>query len=129
MIKPRIDITEIQKAQQANLKAMLAASPEGGLGKGVKAAAIELHRYSVSITHVGTGSLRAAHRVRMTGPASAEVFIDPGAINPRSKTRPSIYGFYEHARGGAHAFYDRAIAERGKAASQTAIRVVKQELA
>lgn len=71
-------------------------------------------RYARQISHVDTGEMQGAHRARYTGPLRAEVYIDQGRRNIRGG-RPHIYGVYEHARGGGHAFYARTVNEEGGA--------------
>lgn len=107
-----LTITGIQEAQQANLRAIHAALPERGLGRVVGIAALELHRYATAVTHVDTGALRASHRIRQDG-SRAEIYIDPGSVNPRTGEHPAQYGIEEHDRGGLHAFYLRTFTERG----------------
>jgi hypothetical protein len=34
------------------------------------------------------------------------IFLDKSVKNPKSKTKPYVYGFYENRRGGSHAFMD-----------------------
>jgi len=121
-------IKGIQEAQAANLRAMKAAKPEGGLGRAVWYAAIDVHRYAVSITHVMTGTLRASERVEMRDSARAEIFIDPASVNPRTGEKPSDYGLIENARGGEHAFFERTWIERGGRASERAITIIEGEL-
>ncbi|MBS4014010.1 MAG: hypothetical protein KGZ97_09695 [Bacteroidetes bacterium] len=36
-----------------------------------------------------------------------EIFLDPKVTNPKSKTKPFVYGFFENERGGDHAFMDK----------------------
>jgi len=120
--KPQLSIEGIQEVQQRNLRRIAALQPEGKAGEAVRDAIIALHRYAVSITHVGIynvggsmvggGSLRAAHRMEVDG-LEGQIYIDRGARNPRSKTKPVEYGVYENARGGEHAFYDRTSDEYG----------------
>ena len=119
---PQLSIEGIQEVQQRNLKRIAALQPEGAAGEATRDALVALHRYAVSITHVGKykvngafvggGSLRASHRVEVDG-LEGRIYIDPAARNPRSKTRPREYGVYENARGGEHAFYDRTVDEYG----------------
>ena len=116
--QPQLSIEGIQEVQQRNLRRIAALQPEGKAGEAVRDAIIALHRYAVSITHVGIyngvggGSLRAAHRMEVDGLAG-QIYIDRSARNPRSKTKPVEYGVYENARGGEHAFYDRTESEYG----------------
>lgn len=105
----RMTISGIQEAQRDNLRMIAALEPGGAVEAAVQVGLIKVHRYAVSVTHVDSGSLRAAHRMEMeSGGLRGTVFIDPGVVNPRSKQLPAEYGVYEHARGGTHAFYDRA---------------------
>ena len=71
-------------------------------------------RYARQISHVDTGEMQGAHRARYTGSLRAEVYIDQGRRNIRGG-RPHIYGVYEHARGGGHAFYARTVSEESGA--------------
>lgn len=119
---PQASIEGIQEAQKRNLMRIAALQPSGKAGEAVRDALIALHRYSVSITHVGKyqrngntvggGSLRAAQRIEVEGLAG-QVYIDHAAKNPLSKTKPVEYGVYENARGGEHAFFDRTVNEEG----------------
>lgn len=102
----KTDIRGIQEAQRDNAKMVAAMQPNGGLGRAVQYGTIEGHRYAVAITHVDTGALRGSHRMDVSG-AHGRIYIDPASVNPRSGQRPSVYGPYEHARGGPHAFYQR----------------------
>ena len=106
----------IQAAQDAMLRMAAAVKPNGGLAEAVKEATIYLHRYAVTITHVRTGALRASHHIELRGRMGA-IYINPGAVRSDGG-RPSVYGPIEHARGGAHAFYARTIAEAGQRAAQ-----------
>lgn len=116
--KPQMSIEGIQEVQENNLRRIAALQPEGKAGEAVRDALVALHRYAVSITHVGIyngvggGSLRAAHRVEVEG-IEGQIYIDPSARNPRTNKKPAEYGIYEHARGGEHAFYDRTVSEVG----------------
>lgn len=111
-----VTITGVQEAQAANLRRIAALKPGGAFGQAIQYAAATLHRYAVGITHVDTGTLRASHRIRMeSGGLRAVIYIDAGAVNPRSGQRASVYGPHEHARGGSHAFYARTVSEAGPA--------------
>ncbi len=115
-----LTITGLQEAQQANLRLIAAMKPGGRLAGAVQYGAIEAHRYAAAITHVWIyrgGALKASHRIRWNGGLEATVDIDPSAVNPR-KGRPAIYGFWEHRRGGEHAFYQRTVDERGATISK-----------
>lgn len=115
----RISIQGLQEAQRDNLKMIQELMPASGLGEAVRVAVTDVHRYSVMITHVDTGSLRASHAIKFSegfGGAQAELYISPTARNPRSGASPAQYGTTEHARAGTHAFYERTFEERGERA-------------
>jgi hypothetical protein len=119
-------IADIQRAQAANQRAIAQLRPGGALGRMVLYITQALHRQAVVDTHVDTGTLRAAHRMLFSEDehaARGEIFIDPSAVNPRSQQRAEIYGVYEHARGGSHAFYQRAVDEAGPKAVEDAMRL------
>jgi len=143
--KPELSIEGIQEVQARNVRRIAALKPTGAAGQAVKNAIIQLHRYAVSITHVGRyaqtasgrytwakppkpgrggGALRASHRMRVNGLDGA-VFIDKSSRNPLTGNKPVEYGVYENARGGEHAFYDRTVGEIGDRVveqAKTAIR-------
>ena len=130
-------IENIQEVQARNQQMIAALQPRGALGEGVKVAGAELMRYAISITHVGRyiqsksgrwryarpnepgrggGALRALHRIDFAqsgGDATATISLDKDAVNPLTGQKPSVYGVYEHQRGREHAFYARAVRERG----------------
>lgn len=103
-----LTIKGLQEAQRANIQEIAAVKPSGGLGRAVKYATIEAHRIAVTETDVITGSLRASHRMKVLS-ARGEVYIDPSAVNPRTRQRPVDYGPFEEARGGHHAFYANTV--------------------
>lgn len=108
MSETGLSITGLQEAQAANEKRIAVLKPSGELGQAIKDLTITGHRYAVQITHVWIylgGGLRAAHRMEIKG-LRGRIYIDPRAVNPRGQ-KPSVYGPYENARGGDHAFYDR----------------------
>ncbi len=125
-----LTITNIQEAQDANLRAIAALQPDGEFGEAIRDAVTMLHRYATSITHLGRyrqsksgrwhydlqgtggGALRASQSMEVRG-LYGRVFIDPSSVNPMTGQKPSVYGVYENARGGTHAFYDRTISEYG----------------
>lgn len=109
-----LSITGIQEAQDDNVRLIAALEPTGALGEGLRFVVAGSHRHAVAITHVDTGSLRAAQRMEMElARLFGEIYIDSAAVNPRSRVKPEEYGVYEHNRGGSHAFYDRTIREVG----------------
>lgn len=125
-----VSIQGLQDAQHDNLKMIRALHPSSGLGEAVRYAATDLHRYSVAITHVDTGALRASHRINYSIyglEAMAEIYIEPGASNPRGG-RPAVYGVVEHSRGGDHAFYERTYSERGDRAVDAGLSILARSL-
>ena len=110
----RAEIKGIQEAQKKNLLLLATFEPGGDVHKGVHKMTVSGHRAAVTITHVDTGALRAAHRADMTAMqrGMGAVRIGPGR-NPRSGVPMRVYGVYEHDRGGSHAFYDRTVNEFG----------------
>ena len=114
-----VAIEGIQEVLDANLQRIAALTPTGAAGKAIKYGTIRLHRYAVAITHVWKykgGALRASHRMAISG-LDGKITIDPSAMNPRGQ-RPADYGPHEHARGGTHAFYKRAVEEEGPETSR-----------
>lgn len=111
-----MDINGLQQAQRRNLERIRLLEPGGEYYKIIKEATIYAHRRAVAYTHVDTGALRASHRLEVatTGTPRGEVYIDPAAVNPRSKNKPVEYGVIEQDRGGSHAFYTRAGQEATK---------------
>jgi len=99
------DIRGIQEAQARNLRRIAAIRPGGAFEAEIQTLAIETHRVAVVYTHVDSGSLRGSQRIELQG-RRARIYLDPGAVNPRTNRRPAEYGVYENARGGSHAFYD-----------------------
>lgn len=114
MTEPPVDIKGIQQLQAANLQMIRALSPVGAMGQAVLAVTQAMHRVSVILTHVDSGALRASHRIEhQPRNLRGRVFIDPGTVNPRGQ-RPAEYGYYEHERGGSHAFYRQASDAQGE---------------
>lgn len=125
----RASIKGLQEVQAKNLKMINALKPHGQYGEAIRWATTEAHRYSVQITHVDTGTLRAGQRLEvMLGRLSGLIYIDPQAINPKSGALASRYGLAEHARGGSHAFYERVLFERGQHIGTNALRIVERGL-
>lgn len=111
-----LGIQGIQEAQEANARVIAALKPSGKFGEAIRWGTMAAQRYAVSITHVWIekgGGLRASHRMAVDLDAlRGTVYIDPDSVNPRGQ-KPSVYGPYEHARGGSHAFYERTEREAG----------------
>lgn len=131
----RVTIEGIQEAQQANEKAIRALKPAGSFGQAVKYTTTEAHRRSVYNTPWDTGGLRAAHRMQISG-LRGEIFIDPGAVNPRQGgARPAVYGAVLHGqgmrpglRGGVRAFYQYTAEQEGPGILREAEKILKRGL-
>lgn len=123
----RVTIRGIQEAQRANERVIANLKPAGAFGRAIQYATIQAHRHTTTITHVDTGALRASHRMRIDG-LRGQIFIDPASpgITRRrgrrvsGRVRPSVYGVYEHNRGGKHAFYKRTTEEAGGSIARAA---------
>lgn len=103
-------IRGLEAAQRVNANRIARLQPNGDLGAAIRDIGLYAQRIAMQVTHRDTGTLSASHRVGFapngeSGLPTSRVFISPTAINPRSKTRPTEYGIYEHRRGGSHAFY------------------------
>ena len=123
----KFSIEGLQQAQQANLYNIAQMKPSGALGRMVQYGTILAHRYTVSITHVDTGALRASHRMKLQG-SRGEIYIDPEGVNPRTGAHTAKYGPVEHARGGSHAFYARTEKEAGLSIATQAGQAFIKEL-
>lgn len=108
----KLTITGLQEMMARNDRRIARLRSNSDLGRAIQVATAEAHRYAVAVTHVDTGSLRASHRMEVNG-LRGRVYLAPEAINPRSRQKTSVYGYYEHERGGEHAFYERTVNERG----------------
>ena len=108
----RLTITGLQEMMARNDRRIARLRTTSDLGRAVQEATADAHRYAVAVTHVDTGSLRASHRMEVNG-LHGRVYLAPDAVNPRSRQKTSVYGYYEHERGGSHAFYQRTVDERG----------------
>jgi len=122
------EVAGMEAAQSAMVRAVKATETKGELGKVIRDATVELHAYARLVTDKDTGTLAASHYMRFTGNATGEIYINPSARNPRSKTPPSEYGLYESNRGGRHAFYQRTITERGPSVMDAGINSIKQAM-
>ncbi len=132
----------LERIQRANRQLLEAINPRGGLGRGVKVATLDLHKYAIAITHVKTGTLRGSHIVNfgsggvgtyrfgniIVSKAKGRIYINPSARNPVTGDRPAEYGPVEHARRGSHMFYKRTLDERGNAAAALALLEIRRSL-
>lgn len=126
-----VGIHGLQDAQRDNLRMIAALRPSTGIGEAVRVSSTDLHRYTLIVTHVDTGALRASHRIEYNegyGGAEARISIDVAGRNPRTGQRTSVYGAFEHARGGSHAFYERTYSERGDRAMEIGMLMLARRL-
>lgn len=127
MIDLKTTITGIQEAQAANVRLIGELKPSGAFGRAIQYATAEAHREAVSRTHVDTAALKGSHRMRVDG-LHGEIYLDPGARNPKSRELVAVYGAKEHERGGAHAFYRRTVDESGNRIGAAAVRLLQGQL-
>lgn len=108
-------VERTQKILKAHLQIIESLKPSGPMGAMVKGGAVAAHAYAQKITHVDTGNLKASHRIDPNaerGPAwTAAAVLLGSSPHPRSGIPAEQYGFYEHDRGGSHAFYERTAQE------------------
>lgn len=109
----RYDIKGLQEARSAVLRVLAQLEPAGALGAAVRDTTLAADRYAVSITRVDTGAWRASHRPEVAG-LVGHLHLDAGAINPKSGTRPAVYGAIWEDRGGQRAVYARTVDEAGE---------------
>jgi len=110
-----LSIKGLQEAQADNQRRIAMFHPNGEVEQAIKDTTIAAQRYAIQITHILSGSLRASHRMKLSG-KKGTIYLDPAAVNPRTGQKPSVYGYYENKRGGDHAFYDRTVEEFGSKA-------------
>ena len=108
-------IQETQRANQANIAAM---RPTGLFGLAIKNATIQAQTYEASLIHVDTGALKSSRLMRIRG-LEGQIYSDPSAVSPKG-SRPAVYGYFEHQRGGSHAFSKRTVDEAGPIIGQRA---------
>lgn len=122
----KLSIKGLQEAQARNNKRIANLKPPGAFGKLIRYFTALLHRFMVQVTHVDTGALRASERMDVDG-LHGRVYVDPNAVNPRDGKRTSVYGVFENARGGEHAFFDRTVAY-GQRTAQRSVRAFLDEI-
>jgi len=108
-------IKGLQEAQAASLQAAATIQGDGryGLDNAVQDVTVKAHRFAVANTPVDTGAWRASHRPEVHG-LTGRVFIDPAATNPKSGSKPAVYGpELELIRGDRYAVYKRTVNEAG----------------
>lgn len=100
-----------------------------GLGRAVAYGTYAMLRYAQALTHVDTGALRGAHRVRFEqGGKIGVIYIDPNAQNPQTGRKAAMYGPIEHQRGGSHAFYSTTVETYGRQVLGEMAAIVKRDL-
>lgn len=132
---PQLTLEGAQEVQDRNMRRIANMKPDGAAGEAVRDGAVALHRHAVQITHVGQyvggGALKNSHRIKVEGLESV-IYIDPAVVSPRrvgrKKQKPSVYGVYEHERGGEHAFYDRTVNEIGDSVKHRAARHIMEAM-
>lgn len=130
MFKTDSTITGLQETQAALNQALAIYQPRGAIGQAVTFVTTGLHSYAIQVTHVDTGALRASHRARIQlgNKPRGTVFIDGSARNPKTSELVRSYAAKEHRRGGEHAFYNRAISERGSVLIKKADGIIRGAL-
>ena len=131
-----VNIKGIQKAMDANIRAINALKPKHALGKALKETIAFLHARSVEFTPVDTGALAASHRMKIdTRQVVSRISIDRMATNPRSGMRTAEYGYYLHQRGhkpglvrGWQDFYAYVHGRFGMKALKMAADIIKRAL-
>lgn len=99
-----VEIRGLEEAQRTLNAQLQRVDPRGGLRDTMTLATGMLHRYATGIVHVRTGRLKNSifWQVESAG----------NSIIGRVGTNVA-YAQAEHARGGAHAFFARTVAEEG----------------
>lgn len=85
-------------------------------------------QYTKRITHKLTGLLSESFTWSYDSHRSeGKVFINPRSVAKRGQSTviwPKLYGPYEHARGGSHAFFARTLSDRGHRALEVGFRAL-----
>jgi|CXWK01.1.fsa_nt_gi hypothetical protein len=89
-------LSELAQANRAFLQNVADTASGGLLPRVVAAGTLRLRDLTSGAAPVDTGTLRSAHRGELDAYGGdgiqGTVFIDPGARNPVSDTRPAVYG-------------------------------------
>lgn len=123
-----VTIEGLQAAQALANRLIALDKPGGVLEQATQFATARLHRYRVSITHVDTGSLRAATRQHTRG-KRGHVFVDATARNSRTGANVRGYAELEEKRGGSHASAARTVKEYWPRVRSDTYRFVAKEIA
>ena len=132
----QVNIKGLQRAQDANIRAIKALKPKHALGKALKVGTALIHRLAVRYTPHDTGALRASHRMKIdTRQVMGRVSIDRTAKNPRSGMRTAEYGYYLHQQGqipgvrsGIRAFYEYVYERFGQRILDRMGNIIKRAL-
>ncbi len=114
----KLDVPQFYRAQQAIAMANSGKTYRGMFRDFLSGVLKTGTIYAQSITHKRTGQLAKAitwdyNSHKMGG----RIYVGSGQAWHSSRgvlREPSIYGIYEHARGGSHAFMKRTLNERVK---------------
>lgn len=109
----RLRLNHLKDVQDQNRRLIRNLRTGGALGRFARAVLLKEQGYMLSIVHVDTGWLKRSLRIQMNSATRGRIYIDGRTRNPRGG-RPSVYGPWENARGGDHAFFDRTIAREPK---------------
>lgn len=115
-MKLGLTVKGLKEEQAKQARRVRALDPRHAVGRVTKAGTRKIYSRMLEVVHVQSGTLKAALRMDFKTTATAatgSVFIDPGAVKPGTRSRPAVYGVYENAKGGAHAFIERATAAAG----------------
>ena len=132
MLQIVVDVPSFRRAQQAIALANGNKTYRGMFRDYISGLLKTSEVYAKSITHKDSGELAKAitwkydsHRMK------GSLFVDPGAVWHSSRgviRRPAVYGIYEHARGGSHAFIKRTFEERVKQFGFLGLRMAVERL-
>ena len=121
-----INVSQFRRARDAIAMANDSKTWRGMFRDTVPTMLEELCDYAQEITHRRTGWLARSHVWSYDSHLmKGRIFINPQNVYLEgSQIRwPKVYGPYEHARGGSHAFYQRTVKEHGAAVAITGLSV------
>jgi len=102
-----ITVRGYEEIQAANMRILEGMKPDGALGRAVLYATRALQQGTASRAHRDTGTLAASQMAEVQG-LQGRVYTADNA-NPKSGDLASVYGPFEEARGGDHAFYNQTM--------------------
>ena len=95
-----VNISGLQKLQDANIRAINALKPKGVLGLAIREMTALIHRLSVRYTPHDTRALATSHRIKIDNRQTmGRVSIDRTARNPRTGQLTHEYGYHLHQQG------------------------------